>query len=110
MVGMYAGCNSGTQKESAQSADTRKNVNAEKTAGNDSLTYCSPGTKAAYMLSTGDSSKGDSSSEKVSHKGMVFIEGGTYRMGASDREGRPDEYPAHEVEVGGFWMDQHQVT
>ena len=22
----------------------------------------------------------------------------------------PEERPVHEVEVGGFWMDQHQVT
>ena len=31
-------------------------------------------------------------------------------MGASDDEGRPDEYPQHEVTVDGFWMDETEVT
>lgn len=31
-------------------------------------------------------------------------------MGASDTEGRPDEYPQHQVKVSGFWMDATEVT
>lgn len=31
-------------------------------------------------------------------------------MGASDKEGRPDEYPQHQVKVSGFWMDATEVT
>lgn len=31
-------------------------------------------------------------------------------MGATDDEGRPDEYPAHKVHVSGFWIDEHEVT
>ncbi len=41
---------------------------------------------------------------------MVWIEGGTFGMGASDKEGRPDEYPQHQVQVDGFWMDATEVT
>ena len=47
---------------------------------------------------------------KLSHEGMVFIDGGEYMMGAGDNEGRPDEYPQHKVKVDGFWMDATEVT
>ena len=42
------------------------------------------------------------------HAGMVWIEGGTFTMG--DDEERPEERAAHEVTVGGFWIDRHEVT
>jgi formylglycine-generating enzyme required for sulfatase activity len=40
--------------------------------------------------------------------GMVWIAGGSFTMG-SEAE-RPEEGPAHEVTVGGFWIDRHEVT
>src|SRR2546429_5444993 len=40
--------------------------------------------------------------------GMVWIPGGTFLMG-SDRH-YPEEAPAHQVTVGGFWMDVKLVT
>lgn len=43
-------------------------------------------------------------------EGMVWIEGGSFTMGAHDKEGRPDEYPVHSVQVKGFWMDATEVT
>ena len=39
---------------------------------------------------------------------MVWIPGGTFRMG-SDRH-YPEEAPAHDVTVGGFWIDRAPVT
>lgn len=39
---------------------------------------------------------------------MAWIPGGRFRMG-SDRH-YPEEAPAHEVEVSGFWMDRTPVT
>jgi formylglycine-generating enzyme required for sulfatase activity len=42
------------------------------------------------------------------HPGMVWIPGGVFTMG-SDRH-YPEEAPAHQVRVDGFWMDQHTVT
>jgi formylglycine-generating enzyme len=39
---------------------------------------------------------------------MVWIPGGTFRMGSDDHY--PEEAPAHRVIVGGFWMDRHTVT
>lgn len=39
---------------------------------------------------------------------MVWIPGGTFQMGSNLHY--PEEGPVHEVTVGGFWMDQCQVT
>lgn len=49
-------------------------------------------------------------SDRVSdaNKGMVWIDGGTFRMG-SDKH-YPEEGPVHEVKVEGFWIDRYPVT
>ena len=39
---------------------------------------------------------------------MVWVPGGTFRMGSDDHY--PEEAPAHLVAVGGFWMDRGAVT
>jgi formylglycine-generating enzyme required for sulfatase activity len=39
---------------------------------------------------------------------MVWIPGGKFRMGSDDHY--PEEAPAHNVTVGGFWMSRHAVT
>ena len=39
---------------------------------------------------------------------MVWIPGGTFRMGSARHY--PEEAPAHEVAVDGFWMDPYPVT
>ena len=52
-------------------------------------------------------------------EGMVWVPGGAFVMGTDDYPGpnrpnpdkiKPDEYPAHEVEVDGFWIDETEVT
>ncbi len=48
--------------------------------------------------------------DSFSKKSMVWVEGGTFRMGAHDNTGRPDEYPLAEVRLDGFWMDATEVT
>ena len=45
---------------------------------------------------------------KPPFENMVWIPGGTFLMG-SDKH-YPEEAPAHEVTVEGFWMDRHTVT
>ena len=40
--------------------------------------------------------------------GMVWIPGGTFRMGSSKHY--PEERPVHRVTVDGFWIDRHPVT
>jgi formylglycine-generating enzyme required for sulfatase activity len=42
------------------------------------------------------------------HPDMVWIPGGTFRMGSDNHY--PEEAPAHSVTVDGFWMDQHPIT
>ena len=39
---------------------------------------------------------------------MVWIPGGTFRMGSEDFY--PEERPIHQVQVDGFWMDKYQVS
>lgn len=51
-----------------------------------------------------------SESTKISYEGMVQIPAGEFMMGASDNEGRPDEYPQHPVKINSFWMDVTEVT
>ena len=45
-----------------------------------------------------------------SGEGMVWIPAAEIKLGASDEEGRPDEYPTHSVKLKGFWMDETEVT
>lgn len=44
--------------------------------------------------------------------GMVWIPGGTFRMGRHDVPARrpPDELPLHDVTLDGFWIDETEVT
>ena len=42
--------------------------------------------------------------------GMVWVEGGTFQMGADNAQASEDEYPKHGVTVDGFWMDKTEVT
>jgi formylglycine-generating enzyme len=46
--------------------------------------------------------------QEAPFENMIWIPGGTFLMG-SDKH-YPEEAPAHEVTVDGFWMDQHTVT
>ncbi len=47
-------------------------------------------------------------SRKPPARDMVWIPGGTFTMGSNDHY--PEEAPAHQVSVDGFWMDQYAVT
>ena len=51
-----------------------------------------------------------SAAAREAHPGMVWIPGGTFRMGADNTQASPDEYPKHTVKVTGFWMDRTEVT
>ncbi len=42
--------------------------------------------------------------------GMVWISGDEFTMGSDLPDARPDERPAHRVQVSGFWIDATEVT
>src|SRR5690349_15815685 len=42
------------------------------------------------------------------HSGMIWVAGGTFRMGSDHHY--PEEAPAHRVCVDGFWIDRTPVT
>jgi sulfatase modifying factor 1 len=46
--------------------------------------------------------------DQVRTDDMVWIPGGTFRMGSDEHY--PEEAPAHPVTVDGFWIDRHPVT
>lgn len=50
---------------------------------------------------------GSSEGKANATDGMVWIAGGSFKMGTNDY---PDAQPVHEVKVNGFWMDEHEVT
>ena len=43
-------------------------------------------------------------------EGMVWIPGGTFTIGTNDETSYPQERPAHQVSVDGFWIDETEVT
>lgn len=42
--------------------------------------------------------------------GMVWVPGGEFTMGTNWEHAWPEEQPAHQVRVPGFWMDATEVT
>lgn len=42
--------------------------------------------------------------------GMIFIPGGEFTMGTDEEDSYPVERPAHREKVGGFWIDETEVT
>ena len=42
--------------------------------------------------------------------GMKWIDGGTFTMGTDSPQSMPNERPAHQVKLDGFWIDEHPVT
>ena len=49
-------------------------------------------------------------SDTASTENMVFVQGGTFRMGGDNKQASEDEYPKHSVKVDGFWIDKSEVT
>ena len=68
---------------------------------------CVPLTKGDNEVGAAGSSNGN---DKAAPPGMVWIHGGEFTMGTDDVRNFPNERPAHRVHVGGFWIDEHDVT
>jgi formylglycine-generating enzyme required for sulfatase activity len=61
-------------------------------------THAKPAVQAVY----GDGTHGPLS--------MAWVPGGDFMMGSDSKQAQPNERPAHQVRVHGFWMDTHHVT
>ncbi len=48
--------------------------------------------------------------DSIVEQKMIWIPGGEFEMGTNDPNSMPNERPAHQVRVEGFWMDEHSVT
>ena len=57
---------------------------------------------------SGSATVNDELPRQPKRRGMRWIPGGTFRMGAE--HSYPEEAPVHRVTVSGFWMDEHTVT
>lgn len=64
----------------------------------------------ACTAATGERVEAAPANTADSHPGMVWIEGGSFRMGGDNSQAADDEYPKHKVSVDGFWMDITEVT
>jgi formylglycine-generating enzyme len=76
--------------------------------GNDSTMSCESSLPSRFTVKS--TAVNNNKSSKVTYDGMVKIPEGEFMMGASDAEGRSDEYPQHRVKVNSFWMDVTEVT
>ena len=65
---------------------------------------------AVYALRSGRSAEATPRPSGPAPTEMVWIPGGEFTMGSDADLARPEEKPAHRVRVGGFWMDEHEVT
>ena len=91
---VFFGCNNATEQTNIENKD--------------SALSCEMNLPSRFTSPTNDSA--NITAGEVSHDGMIFIDGGNFLMGAGDKEGRADEYPQHQVQVSGFWIDATEVT
>lgn len=69
-----------------------------------------PSSRAAAIMNSQTSPQVVKGSGETA--GMVWIPAGEFMMGAGSKDdaARPDEHPAHKVQVDGFWMDETEIT
>ncbi|WP_316746388.1 formylglycine-generating enzyme family protein [Pedobacter gandavensis] len=90
---------------------TASETNGETTERNPTdSTCCNSNLPKRYGVLPDATSLSSGKRNKFNHTGMKLIPAGSFKMGASDKEGRRDEYPAHEVKMDGFWIDETEVT
>jgi formylglycine-generating enzyme required for sulfatase activity len=68
------------------------------------------GSCRSYQNKNSETTKLSVVSTNMDSVKMVWIPGGKYMAGATTTGEYTREYPAHLVEVDGFWMDEHEVT
>jgi formylglycine-generating enzyme len=81
---------------------------ATTAAKKDTAVSCESSLPARFATAAPDTAT--TQTENLSHEGMVWIAPNNFDMGASDQEGRSDEYPQHKVTLAGYWIDATEVT
>ena len=76
----------------------------------DSALDCQTNIPSRITITKEGDSSNTTTNKKASHDGMILVSAGETMLGASDNEGRKDEYPAHKVAVKNFWIDANEVT
>ncbi len=76
----------------------------------DSALDCQTNIPSRFTIAKAGDSSDAVTNRIASHDGMVLIAAGETVLGASDNEGRRDEYPAHKVAIKSFWIDVNEVT
>jgi formylglycine-generating enzyme len=87
-------------------------VSSEQQTASADLSCCMPETPSRFGIqSNAAAGLGAVNTSQSIYDGMVHIPGGTFTMGARERQfSRPDEFPNIKVEVASFYMDIHPVT
>ncbi len=99
-------------------------ISKREQATGDTVQCINPQSRFKAMISAGDSLRGGASMRsfrdddidttgwpaKPWPAGMVWIPGGQFAMGGVGDEARADEFPVHDVQVSGFWMDRTEIT
>jgi formylglycine-generating enzyme required for sulfatase activity len=77
------------------------------------LSGCAPGTNDGPVkapLAERVMRLADAKPPSPAPPGMVWVPGGTFTMGSDGDRAKPDEKPAHLVELTGYWIDATEVT
>ena len=70
----------------------------------------SPTVEATRVVVVPTETPSNIRSSSIDGMPQVYIPAGTFHMGGYDVRAAPDEFPAHEVTLDAFWMDQLEVT
>ncbi len=82
----------------------------QSTKSSESTASCHTNMPSRFASANKKSAQSNGRAIAISHAGMIWIPGGIFTMGASDKRGRQNEYPLHRVKLTGFWMDANEVT
>ena len=77
---------------------------------NDSSKICCQSNIPSRLAIVNDTIQHIITSGNSSTDGMVWINGGSFMMGADNKQASQDEYPKHKVTIDGFWVDATEVT
>jgi formylglycine-generating enzyme required for sulfatase activity len=99
-----------TNDITAQSKSTHQCADTSKANKNKSCCNKAIPKRFGEITSINNQSNNKGISSTGKHDGMVWIAAGTFMMGGDNDQARADEYPRHQVQLNGFFMDETEVT